>query len=402
MGQVVGKTNSFSCAGAAAGDHLDDLGDHVARAAHEDPVAHAHVLAAQLLLVVQRGAAHGDAAHEDGLQVGHRGDGAGAADLHHDLLDLRLHLFGRELEGDGPARRLRDLAQAGARIDGVDLHHQPVDLVGQGVALGEQRRVHLHHAREALHHRAPRVDRQAELLEVVELLGVRVEGLPLHHAHLVEVDGQRPRRGDLRVELAQRAGRRVARVDEGLFALPRAARSFMRLKSALLMNTSPRTSSSFGQALAPSSVEGEVLDGLQVLGDVFADGAVAAGAALDEVALLVDELDRQPVHLGLAGVGDGLEVERLLHPIVELGELGLVEDVAQGEHLLPVGDLLELLQHRAADPLGRRIGRHQIWVLGLQRQQLLHQARRRWRRTPPARRACSTAGCGGRSRCAAS
>ena len=125
-------------AGAPAGDHLDDLGDHVAGAAHEHPVTLAHVLAAQFLFVVQGGAADRHAAHEDGAQVRHRGDRARAAHLHHDLIDVSFHLFRGELEGDRPARRLRDLAQAIARVLQVDLHHQAIDLVGQGVAIGEQ------------------------------------------------------------------------------------------------------------------------------------------------------------------------------------------------------------------------------------------------------------------------
>ena len=71
-GQSVGKDVRLLRAGALAGDDGDDLGDHVARAAHEDVIALAHVLALQLVLVVQRGAADHHATHLHRLQEGHR------------------------------------------------------------------------------------------------------------------------------------------------------------------------------------------------------------------------------------------------------------------------------------------------------------------------------------------
>ena len=89
----------------AQGQHgAQHLGDDVARLAHDDRVAHAHVLAVHLVLVVQRRARHGGAGHHHGIQLGHRGEHAGAAHLHGDVAQDGGLLFGRELERDGPAR----------------------------------------------------------------------------------------------------------------------------------------------------------------------------------------------------------------------------------------------------------------------------------------------------------
>ena len=200
---------------------------------------------------------------------------------------------------------------------------------------------------------------------------MRLEGLPFDHADFVEVDRERARGGDLRVELAQGARCRIARVDERLFAaleqLLVHALEVFALDEHLAAHLEQ-----LGQPLA-FQVQREILDGLEVLGDVFADGAVAARAALHELAVLEHELDGEPVHLRLAGVRHCFHVQRLAHPFVELDELGLVEDVAQGQHLLPVRHLGKLLQHRAADPLRGGIGGHQFGVLGLEGEQLVHQ-----------------------------
>ena len=93
------------------GDRAHDLRDHVARAAHDDGVADAHVLAPHLVLVVQRGVGHGDAADEHRLQPRDRRDRAGAADLDVDADDLGRRLLGRELVRDREARRARDEAE---------------------------------------------------------------------------------------------------------------------------------------------------------------------------------------------------------------------------------------------------------------------------------------------------
>ena len=98
--------------GRRSGTHAHDLGNHVARAAHDHRVADAHVLALDLIHVVQRGVADGGAADQHRLQARHRRQRAGAADLEFDVAQHRERLVGRELVGDRPARRALDMAEA--------------------------------------------------------------------------------------------------------------------------------------------------------------------------------------------------------------------------------------------------------------------------------------------------
>ena len=60
-------------------------------------------------------------------------------------------------------------------------------------------------------------------------------------------------------------------------------------------------------------------------------------------------------------------------PVLPGAQLLLVAGVAEREHLLGVLDLLEAVERRRADPLGGRVRRAQLGVLGLDRAQLVEQ-----------------------------
>ncbi len=138
---AVRRRGPLGGAGRAHAEHrADDLGDHVAGLAHDDGVADAHVLAAHLVLVVQRGARDRRAGDGHRVELRERREHAGAADLHADLAQHGRLLLGRELVGDRPARRLARVAELVLQRERVDLHHDAVDLVGQRVALLERAR----------------------------------------------------------------------------------------------------------------------------------------------------------------------------------------------------------------------------------------------------------------------
>ena len=132
----------FGAAALAVGvDHADDLRDHVAGALHDHLVADAHVLARDLVLVVQRGVRHHHAADGDRLQLGDRGERAGAADLDRDVVEGGDRLLGREFVRDRPARRAADEAEAVLQREVVDLVDHAVDVVVEvGALLGAARR----------------------------------------------------------------------------------------------------------------------------------------------------------------------------------------------------------------------------------------------------------------------
>ncbi len=233
------------------GQHrADHLGDDVAGPPHDHGVAGADVLDRDLVLVVQGGLADVGAADEDRFELGEGRGPAGAAHRHLDVEQLGGPLLGRELVGDGPARRPAGEAKLVTPGQVVDLDHHPVDLVVEVVAVVLPPQAEPVHLGEVGHDRDLRVDREPEVAQEVEGLGVGGERRPtLDLAQLVAphgssrpavIDGsfwrKRPRRG-------------VAGVDEQPLACLGLARRFKASKAVPLMYTSPRTSSTLG---APS------------------------------------------------------------------------------------------------------------------------------------------------------
>jgi hypothetical protein len=131
QGQWVGNSNGAALVRPLVQHRPDDLRDHVAGPLQDHRVADPHVLAGDLVGVVQGGVGHRDPADRHGLQPRHRGDRAGAAHLQVDGLQDRAGLLGRELAGDGPARRARDEAQAALLLQVVDLVDHAVDVERQ-------------------------------------------------------------------------------------------------------------------------------------------------------------------------------------------------------------------------------------------------------------------------------
>ena len=139
------------------------------------------------------------------------------------------------------------------------------------------------------------------------------------------------------------------------------------------MKTSPRASrvGRLGQPLR------DRLDGAQVGRDVLAGRAVAAGRALDEAAALVAQADGEAVDLELrdvaevrGGLGCRRQAEAPPDPRVERPQLLVAERVRERQHRPAVADLVERPGRRAADPLGRRVGRREVGERGLERDQL--------------------------------
>src|SRR5690554_5479160 len=85
--------------------HARYLGYDIAGAPHDDDVADAHVLALDLILVVQRSVGNGHTAHVHRFEPRHRCELAGAPHLHVDADEARHLLLRREFVGKGPAWR---------------------------------------------------------------------------------------------------------------------------------------------------------------------------------------------------------------------------------------------------------------------------------------------------------
>ena len=195
-----------------------------------------------------------------------------------------------------------------------------------------------------------------------------------HRAEPVAPDRERPFGGERRVELADRAGGRVARVGEGRLA---------GLGAALVQrfevgDRQVDLAAHFDQLGRVLDAQRDRADRAQVAGHVLADPPVAAGRAAGQHAVLVGQGDRQAVDLRLGRVAElgAVDVEPLevvAHPRLPGAQLLLVAGVGQREHLLGVLDLLEAVERRRADALGGRVGRAQLRVLGLDVAQLVEQ-----------------------------
>ena len=199
--------------------HRDDLRDHVAGALHHHGVADPHVLAVDLVLVVERRARDGDAADEDRAELRDRRQRAGAADAREDVLDHGGLLLRRELVGDRPARHPRQLAEVALQGELVHLEDAAVDLDRERGAPREQPPVVGDGGLEVGAELGLRADREAPAPEALEhrRLAGHVRGQPLRHLVGAELEGAQPPHVDV-VDLAQRAGGGVARVHEGLLA----------------------------------------------------------------------------------------------------------------------------------------------------------------------------------------
>lgn len=206
---------------------------------------------------------------------------------------------------------------------------------------------------------------------------------PADLAEAVGTELQRATGGDLRIQLAQAAGRRVARVGEGLAAGFHGL-GVERLETGLGHEHLAAHFEDLRPAFAVQ-LQRYVANGAYVAGDVLAGAAVAAGGAAHQLAALVEQADGQAVQLRLATVLDLRATaeqvaarqqvgQSFAYAAVEVQQVLLLEGVAEAEH----GDLMahfaERRGRRAADPLGRRVGRQQLRVLGLQRLQLAEQA----------------------------
>jgi hypothetical protein len=349
-------------------EHLDHLRDDVARALDAHAVADVDAEALDLRWVVQRRPRDRHAADVDGVEQPDGREPAGPAHLHDDVPDGRLLGPRGELVGEGPPRRPRGRPEDVPRRAVVDRDDGAVDLVVQFVPLRQDG--------------VPVVDRG---LDVVDQLGAigdpqppgrqpfveareRLE-LAARLEHLEEVRRERPLGDDRGVELAEGPRGRVARVGEGLLAGldPLSVVSLERV--ARHVDLAPERE---GVGVVAAEPHRHGRDGLDLGADVVARLAVAPGDGAVELAVLVDELDREAVELGLTEVSSlavpaGV-VEGPPNPLVELADVGGVAATVDREHRPDVLDGLELVDGCPADPPRRAVlGRQAERVLeGLQ------------------------------------
>ncbi len=172
------------------------------------------------------------------------------------------------------------------------------------------------------------------------------------------------------VELADGASGGVARIGEQRLAL--AGPLLVEALEALLRHVDLAADlEARRRALAES--KRDAADGAQVLGDVLAAPAVAAGGALDEGAVLVDEGDGEAVHLRLADEREVVDAGDGGGASMPGAELGFGEGVGEAEQRQAVLDDAECGDGLAADALRRGVRRNELRVALLELAQLAHE-----------------------------
>ena len=351
-----------------------DLGDDVAGPHHHHLIPHPHVLAGKVLLVVKGRGADRDAADVDRLQHREGDKVTGATDVPDYVAQLRRRRGRRELPGDRPARLTADHAQLPPQRPLVDLDHHPVDLEIERLTALLPPLAALDDGVDAGMVGGVGVDLEAALGQPGDLLDVGGGIEVAAGAEPVAPDREGAFGGQGGIELADRAGGGVAGIGEGRLA-GRGAALVQRFEVG---DRQVDLAADFDQLRCSLNPQRDRADRAQVLGDVLAAAAIAAGGAADQHPVLVGERDRQAVDLRLGRVAElrGADVESLqvvAKPRLPGAQLLLVSGVGEREHRLGVLDLAEALQRRRADPLGGRVGAAQLGVLGLDRPQLIEQ-----------------------------
>ena len=110
-------------------DRPQHLGNHIAGFAQHDGVADQHALELDHVLVVEGRLPHGRPGDAHRLHDRERRRASGAADRDHDVEQLGVHLLGRVLVRDRPARRAAGRPELVVQGELVDLDDDAVDLM---------------------------------------------------------------------------------------------------------------------------------------------------------------------------------------------------------------------------------------------------------------------------------
>ena len=282
---------------------------------------------------------HDDAADADRLELADRGERAGAADLDLDIPQHGHGALGRELVRDRPARGARHETEALLPVETVDLVDHAVDIV---IELGALLFYFAMESDQLLHRMTnlgQRIGLEAAVLEPADHAGL---GVGRHLAHLppgIGEEAERPRGGDGRILLPQRARRRIARIGKDGIAgglLPLVER-----EEGVLGHVDLAAHLADIRDVAALQFFRHVLERTDVGGDVLAHGAVAAGRRGDELALFVAQRHRQPVDLRL---GAEVDLAIVAQPQETPDAIDEIDDV-----LFRKGVVERLHRHRVPD-----------------------------------------------------
>ena len=282
----------------------------------------------------------------------------GSSDRDHDVLQNGLLDLRRVFVRRRPPRILGRRAEPSAQGKVVDLDDRAVDIkiqLSARLAHPDDLRLNVLQIGQK---RIARRDRESQLFQIIQRLHVgckRQIGAVLD----VKAEDRKPSLPrDLTVQLTQRAGRGIARIGERRLSV-QLALCIQRIehRAAQIHLTAHNQ---LCRCLRRKHLR-DVLDRAQIVRDILADRAVAAGRTADEHAVFIFQRDRQSVDLVLH------RIRRCRRPLAELRKLPEREHILQTLQRPRVGDRRELGGCRAADTVGRGFRIVVFRILPLQR-----------------------------------
>ena len=309
---------------------------------------------------MQAGPGDRNTADDDRLQVGHRGDGAGAADLKAYVFDQSLFLPWWKLQGNCPSWRTTDHAEFFLQSRVVNLDDHTINLEGQTVALLLKSSESVDHLLGAQGRSCVlQVHAKAEFFQQLQSFNLGCSRDALHAADSVTEDSQRALRGNLCIELAQAAGCSIARVGKGLVS-----GFFLCPVQGLEVGQVDIDFATYIQDVRVGGfqVVWDVGNRPDVFGDILAHKTIATGAGFYQLALLISQLNSHTVKLHLAGVFKlfGTGQEGFAQAGVKVVKLFGVLGIFKREHRYNMWRRSKLLRERCADLLTRRVRCDQV------------------------------------------
>ena len=269
----------------------------------------------------------------------------------------------RPLERSRPAGPLMQRAEPLLLRVVVDLDDDPVDLVVELPAAALPDAAAISDLVDRLEAFCERVDRKPVFPQPLQGFPMGSELRALVRPDAVSPERQRPRGGDARVLLPQRARGGVARVRCRL--LPLVGKSFVQL--AKTGERHVHLASHFDELWRVSTehAQWDRADRAQIDGHVLSDLTVAARCSACEHPALVREIDREAVDLRLEDISDRRAVPEALVDV-----LGPLLDRLLGCHLLERahrGEVLNLLEPGRAGAPTRCVGESGVTSSGCAR-----------------------------------
>ena len=209
-------------------------------------------------------------------------------------------------------------------------------------------------------------------------IGLKHLDAVLHFAQTIGEKREFAAGGDTRIELTQAARRRVTRIGKLLLTFIR-LRQIQSLKIRALHQHLAAHLQHLGKLFALQA-QGNRAYRAHIRGHILASLTIAARRGLHQNALLIAQIDRQPVKFHLTRIFDTLPLcqqtratQFILHPLVKRAHLRIAKSIGQRQHRHAVTHFGKLRQRRTAHPLRRRISAGKLRMRLLQRLQFTKQ-----------------------------